>query len=204
MPPPSTAVVLIGFQDGCFTEGGASGVAEPDGPVRVLNSTVAFLEQVATTEALIVAAPMMLGPAQVDLVEPSAVLAAVEARGALTEGAAGARVVGEVARFGPRIVEFAGRLGLSAFSRTGLEESLAAHRIRDVVIAGALTCVCIDATARAAYERGYRVTILSDCTLGRTASEHRLFCERVFPLYAEVATSGDVAGRLTSASPGGR
>jgi nicotinamidase-related amidase len=61
--------------------------------------------------------------------------------------------------------------------------------------------VCVDSTARSAHERGYRVTILSDCTMGRTRCEHRLFCEGIFPLYAEVRTSDEVADWLRVASP---
>lgn len=203
MVPRSTAVVLIGFQNEYFAEGGAfvSDFADASGPRRVLNATVAFLDRVATTDTLIVATPMMLIPGDLDLADPIGLLALIKARGAFEEGQAGARAVEELARFGPRIVELERRRGFSAFSHTSLDESLAARQIRDVVIAGALTCVCIDSTARAAYERGYRVTILSDCTLGRTTSEHRLFCERVFPLYAEVTTSEIVADRLSLSSP---
>lgn len=73
---------------------------------------------------------------------------------------------------------------------------LAAVDIVDVAMAGALACVNVDASARSAYQRGYRVSILSDCTLSRTKSEHDLFCHRSFPLYAEVLTSNQLLDRL--------
>lgn len=81
-----------------------------------------------------------------------------------------------------------------------LDESLAGRGVVDVVITGALTCLCVDSTARSAHERGCRVTVLSDCTMGRARSEQRLFCERIFPLYAEVSTSDQVADGLLVAS----
>lgn len=199
MQPATTAVMLIGFQKECFRGGGGlvSDIADDNPSKRVLAATIEFLERVEATETLIVATPLVLTPTDVDDADPIGTLASIKARGALPAGAANARLVDDLARFGSRITELRGQRRFSAFSHTGLDESLAARRIRDVVIAGALTCVCIDSTGRAAYERGYRVTVLSDCTLGRTSSEHRLFCERIFPLYAEVTTSEDVANRLS-------
>ena len=46
--------------------------------------------------------------------------------------------------------------------------------------------VCIDSTARSAFELGYHVTILSDCTAGRTTFEQDYYCENIFPIYANV------------------
>jgi nicotinamidase-related amidase len=61
-----------------------------------------------------------------------------------------------------------------------------------------VTSLCIDSTGRAAYERGYNVTILSDCTSARTETEQRFFCENVFPLYGSAKTSHAVLAELTS------
>jgi nicotinamidase-related amidase len=49
-----------------------------------------------------------------------------------------------------------------------------------------VTSICVDSTGRAAYDRGYKVSVLSDCTSGRTTFEQDFYCENVFPLYAEV------------------
>ena len=51
---------------------------------------------------------------------------------------------------------------------------------------GVVSSVCIDSTARSAFERGYNVTILSDCTAGRTIFEQDYYCENIFPIYANV------------------
>ena len=63
-----------------------------------------------------------------------------------------------------------------------------------------VTSLCIDSTGRAAYERGYDVTILSDCSSARTDTEHQFFCDNVFPLYGRAATSADVLDEMTPAT----
>jgi nicotinamidase-related amidase len=63
-----------------------------------------------------------------------------------------------------------------------------------------VTSLCIDSTGRAAYERGYNVTIVSDCSSARTDTEHEFFCENVFPLYGRAATSLEVLDEMASAS----
>ena len=63
--------------------------------------------------------------------------------------------------------------------------------IEEVVVCGAVTSICIDSTGRAAHERGYRVTILSDCTASRTPYEQEFYCENIFPLYSKVLTAAE-------------
>jgi nicotinamidase-related amidase len=58
------------------------------------------------------------------------------------------------------------------------------------------TSLCIDSTGRSAYEKGYKVSILSDCTAGSDYFEHRFYCEKIFPLYAEVIDHEQFLGRL--------
>jgi nicotinamidase-related amidase len=50
----------------------------------------------------------------------------------------------------------------SSFEQTALEEALAALGAAHIVLAGALTNWCIRATAYAALERGYDLTLISD------------------------------------------
>jgi len=64
------------------------------------------------------------------------------------------------------------------------------------LVAGTSTSLCIDSTGRAAYERGYNVTILSDCTSARTETEQRFYCDQVFPLYGRAKTSVEVVAEL--------
>ena len=75
---------------------------------------------------------------------------------------------------------------MNAFSNTELDMLLQAHGVQEVVLAGTVTSICIDSTGRSAHERGYQVTILSDCTSARTNFEQTFYCENIFPLYGRV------------------
>ena len=72
--------------------------------------------------------------------------------------------------------------------------------IKDVLVAGMVTSLCIDSTGRAAYERGYSVKILSDCTSARTRAEQDFFCQNIFPLYGGVLDSKQAVSQLTGAA----
>jgi nicotinamidase-related amidase len=50
----------------------------------------------------------------------------------------------------------------SAFQETGLAALLAARKITEIVVCGMQTEYCIDTTCRSAFERGLKVTLVSD------------------------------------------
>jgi len=85
--------------------------------------------------------------------------------------------------FGERIAEMPGKQGLTAFINTNLNESLQKQHIKDLAFAGAVCSMCIDSTWWTAFDKGYNVTLLSDCVSGKTVFELTFNCENVFPLY---------------------
>jgi len=58
----------------------------------------------------------------------------------------------------------------NSFHQTGLHETLRAHRIARLIIIGAMSQMCIDATARAAKDLGYDVTVVHDACAARDIS----------------------------------
>jgi nicotinamidase-related amidase len=119
--------------------------------------------------------------------------------GAFKVGTKGAETIPELRRLGERILEVPGKRGLNAFSNTDLDNLFQQHEITNVAIAGVVTSICVDSTGRSAFERGYKVSILSDCTSGRTTFEQDFYCENVFPLYAEVLSHKQFIERLGTA-----
>ena len=93
-----------------------------------------------------------------------------------------------------------GLTGFNAFVDTGLHEYLAAKTTQDMVIGGCCTAGCIDSTARSAYELGYRVVILEDCTLSRTPDEQEMYCQTIFPIYSTVLNSNNLLASLLKRS----
>lgn len=200
--PSTTAILLIGFQNDYFhPEGILRGALEdPAHTAAVLHRTITLLRKLQAGPTLFVATPIIFTPDYRELTEPVGILKLVKETGAFKQGTLGAGTHRDLAALGDRVLEIPGKRGLNAFAETHLHETLRARGIRDVVLTGAVTSVCIDSTARSAHERGYRVTILSDCTCGRTRVEEDFYCQQVFPLYAAVQTSGDLVKELLPAA----
>jgi nicotinamidase-related amidase len=198
MDPQHTALVLIGYQNDYFaTDGVLYRVIEEASRVTgTLANTVDLLEHLSSTPVLIVATPISFTPDYSELSDPVGILKTVKEMGAFRAGTKGAETIPELRRLGKRITEVPGKRGLNAFSNTDLENLFQQCGITNVVLAGVVTSICVDSTGRSAYERGYKVAILSDCTSGRTTLEQDFYCENVFPLYAEVLDRNRFLTRL--------
>lgn len=194
MNPETTAVILVGYQNDYFAHDGIlRGVFDDPGRVdRVLATTIDFLRGVEDSAATIIATPIVLSPDYRAMASPVGILNTMKDVGAFAAGSVGAQTVPELDAFGDRILYITGKVGFNAFSNTTLDDVLVARGIEDVIVTGMVTSLCIDSTGRAAYERGYRVTVLSDCSSGRTVIEHDFFCDQVFPLYGRAAASHEV------------
>ncbi len=198
MNPEQTALVLIGYQNDYFSpEGILHGVFEdPDWVEEVKANTLDLLRALAPSAVTIVSTPICFTPDYSELAEPAGILATIKEVGAFQADAFGSETIPELGEFGDRIREVPGKRGLDAFSDTELHDIFQARGIRDVVIAGAVTTVCVDSTGRSAHARGYRVHILSDCTLARDRFEQDFYCNKIFPLYARVLSRHDLLARL--------
>lgn len=194
MDPSSTALILVGYQNDYFAPDGIlrGVVEEPNRVDSVLAHTIAFIDAVKRTDMTIISTPIVLEPDYRALANPVGILNTIKESGAFKAGTPGAETIPELLAFGDRIEYVSGKVGFNAFSHTDLERVLAERDITDVLVAGMVTSLCIDSTGRAAYERGYDVTVLSDCTSARTPVEQDFFCEHVFPLYGSVAQSADL------------
>ncbi|HIE69721.1 MAG TPA: cysteine hydrolase [Planctomycetes bacterium] len=55
----------------------------------------------------------------------------------------------------------------SSFEQTNLDSELKKHNINDLVLAGFMTHVCVNSTARASFNHGYRTTVVGNATATR-------------------------------------
>lgn len=198
MAPDTTALVLIGYQNDYYAPNGVlHHFLEDSASVRAsLMSTVSLLERLAPTPTTMIETPIVFTRDYSELENPVGILAAVRDAGAFQAGTWGGGTVEELLPFRERILSIPGKRGLNAFMGTRLEEELRVRAISNVVLCGSVASICIDSTGRSAAERGFRVTVLSDCITGRTCTEQNFYCQQVFPLYAEVLTGETLAQRL--------
>jgi len=202
MNPATTALILVGYQNDYFAKDGIlrGVVEEPNRVDTVLANSLAFIAAVARTPMTIISTPIVLEPDYRALANAVGILDKIKESGAFKAGTAGADTIPELLAYGDRITYVTGKVGFNAFSNTTLDAGLKQRGIKDVLVAGMITSLCIDSTGRAAYERGYAVTVLSDCTSARTPAEQEFFCSTIFPLYGKVARSTDVLASLTPAA----
>ena len=92
----------------------------------------------------------------------------------------------------------------NSFLGTNLEQHLRGAGIDELVVAGMMSSMCVDATVRSAAERGFTVTVVHDAcaapdlefsgTAIAGASVHGAFMAALGDGYATLATSQEVAG----------
>ena len=198
--PASTALLLIGFQRDYFDPDGILyGVVEEQLRSNdTLANTLRLIDACKDTEMTIVRTPLVFSEDYEELENPIGILKTIREAEAFKAGTRGAETIDAIAAYGDRIDEIRGKLGFNAFAHTNLETMLRERGIESVVIAGCVTSICINATALHAFEAGFDVTVLSDCTSSRTSVEQELFCDTVFPLFATVRTGVDLVAEAAA------
>ena len=199
MDTSKTALILIGYQEDYFGDNGIlrSVVEESANTNQIIEHTKTLIGHLQSSEALILQTPIVFSDDYRELKDPVGLLRVIKEAGAFRSGSEGSKTIAMIDSFGERIHSIPGKDGFNAFANTKLGDALKARGIENVVLAGAVTSICIDSTGRSAHEQGYRVTILSDCTCGRTDFEQDFYCEQILPLYADVCRSEDLIQRLS-------
>lgn len=108
--------------------------------------------------------------------------------GAWLKGTPGPEIIKELTpQPGDIIIE--GKKTLDAFHSTALNYLLRANEIEYVAFTGFHTNWCVESTARSAYDNGYRVIVISDCTATDTKEEQDYAEKYIFPKIGTVLTS---------------
>lgn len=184
------AILCIGFQNDYFAADGAlhAVIEEQVQETRVLENTLALLSDEAWADVPCINLPILFSPDYSELSNPTGLMATIKEVNAFRRDRPGGETVPQLSALGDRVETLQGKTGFNAFHGTALEERLRALGVREVILTGVVTSVCLDSTGRAAAESGFGVTVLSDCSAGRSAAEHQFYCETIFPLYARVCT----------------
>jgi nicotinamidase-related amidase len=84
----------------------------------------------------------------------------------------------------------------SAFLGTDLEAILARARVRDLVVAGVVTGLCVETTVREAFCRGYRVKVVADACSTKDARLQLGALRAMAHGFADVCLARDIIGEL--------
>ena len=202
--PSKTAVVLIEYQNDFTSDGGALHGAVKDvmDDTGMLANSQKVVEEARRAGATIVHAPITFAEGYGELGNPDKVygiLKGVIDSNAFVKGTWGSEICDEMApEKGDIVVE--GKRGLDTFATTNLDFVLRSNDIETVILGGFLTNCCVESTMRTAYERGYDVITLTDCTAATSSEEQTVATSRDYPMFSKPMTSDEAIGTLQGAA----
>ena len=117
--------------------------------------------------------------------------------GAWLKGTPGPEIVPQL-KPKPGDIVIEGKKTLDAFQSTALDYMLRANEIEYVAFTGFHTNWCVESSARSAYDKGYRVIVVSDCT-GTDTNEEQHYAETfIFPKIGQVMTAAEFLAAVES------
>eukprot|EP01035_Chromulina_nebulosa_P027386 gene27386-36021_t len=162
----TTAIVLIEYQNEfCAPEGKLYGAVEPViKNSNMLANSVALVQEARKKGCKIIHVPISFSPDFQELSTSSyGILANVKAGSCFVDKSWGADFVDSM-KPQPEDIIIKGKLGLCGFESTNLDFVLRQLKVDTIALGGLLTNCCVESTMRAAYEKGYKVVTLVDCT----------------------------------------
>jgi ureidoacrylate peracid hydrolase len=194
LDPTTTAVVLIEYQNEFTSEGGVlhEAVAPVMESTGMLSNTVALVDAAHAAGVPVMHAPITFAEGYNELSKhPYGILKGVVDGNAFVKGTWGAAIVDELAPAdGDILIE--GKRGLDTFASTNLDFILRSKGIDTIVLGGFLTNCCVESTMRSAYENGYRVITLTDCTAATSQAEHDNALTYDYPMFSHPMESTEV------------
>jgi len=184
--PKTTAVVLIEYQNDFTTTGGVfhDGVKGVMQSNNMLANTVELVNKSREAGVTIMHAPITFAEGYGELTgNPYGILKAVVDNKAFRKGSWGAAIV-DVLKPHPEDILIEGKRGLDAFPSTNLDFILRNKGIQTVVLGGFLTNCCVESTMRSAYERGFDVVTLKDCTAALSEDEQNMALAHNFGMFS--------------------
>ncbi len=198
-----TALVLIEYQNDFTSPGGK--LHEAVRPImessNMLANTKAVAAVVRAAGGTVVYAPIEFVEGYREITrEPYGILKGVVDSNSFIKGSWGAAIVDELKPHHNDIV-VEGKRGLDAFASTNLDFILRSRGMTSVVLAGFLTNCCVESTMRTAYEKGYNVITLTDCTATVSEDEQRLAVEKNYPMFSHPMDHMQFIAQLQSTIP---
>jgi len=190
MHPSTTALLLIEYQNDFVSEGGAQhgAVQAVMAETGMLAHSRTVVEQARALGVTVMHAPISFADGYPEIPsDPYGILAGIVAAKAFRKESWGAEIADVMApQTGDIIIE--GKRGLDCFASTNIDFILRQRGITDLAIAGFLTNCCVESTMRSAYERGFRVVTLTDCTATLSPEEQEAAVTKNFLMFSRPMT----------------
>ena len=186
MTPDKTALLLIEYQNDFVSEGGAQhdAVKTVMADTDMLAHSRSVVDQARARGVTVMHAPISFAAGYPEVPNDAyGILAGIVEAQAFRKGSWGVAIADSMAPVDGDIV-IEGKRGLDCFASTNIDFILRQRGITDLVIAGFLTNCCVESTMRSAYERGFRVVTLTDCTATLSPEEQAAAVSKNFPMFS--------------------
>jgi len=197
MKAKETAVVMIEFQNEFCKEGGKLNELVKDEIDRqqTIENGAKLADGAREKGCLVIHTPFVFDEQWVDDKCVCGIIAGAKEGGAFRPGDWGTEFIDEIKQLDGDIV-LEGKRSLSGFTNTGLDEILQKHGIKNVVCAGFLSNVCVEATARSAYDRGYQVAVAKDATAAGSKQNQDYVENEIYPVLGQALTVDELLESL--------
>lgn len=202
LDPRTTAIVLIEYQNDFTSKGGVfhdavKGVMQSN---NMLPNTVKVVEKARAAGVTIMHAAITFADGYGELTaQPYGILKGVVDNKAFRKGSWGAAIVDDLKpQPGDILVE--GKRGLDTFASTNLDFILRSKGIKTVVLGGFLTNCCVESTMRTAYEHGFDVITLKDCTATLSQQAQDAALAHTFGMFSHPMNHDQFLQRISSAT----
>jgi len=186
MNPKETVVVLIEFQNEFASPSGGlyEAVKEVLEKNQTIPNTVDLVAKARAKGVQLIYVPIAFSEDYREMQPvPFGILKGVKDGKLFIKGSKAAEIIEELKpQSGDLVLE--GKRGLCGFASTNLDFILRQHGFKNVALAGFLTNVCVESSMRSAYDLGYNVITLTDCTATTSLEIQEFTVKTNYPIYS--------------------
>lgn len=203
MRPTTTGIVFQGLQNDFCSPSGMlyEAIQEQLAKHRLVDNMLELLKEAIAMRVRCYFVPIAFTPDYRELKAPEGILGLIKEKGAFRRGTPGVDPIDEIKPLLGSIRVLTPKRGLCAFGSTDLAAVLKQDGIETVAVCGLLTNICVESTARTAYDLGYKVVVLRDCTATKSDDEQEASERFVFPLLGQVTAFRDFLAQLRRPEP---
>jgi nicotinamidase-related amidase len=192
-----TALLLLDLQNAMVDPAGkigAGGLAKVVKERRVLENARAALQAARAAGAVVVYVRLGFRADYADALSVAPRIEKLKASGAAVLGTWDTEFPESIAPQSGELV--IAKQCVNPFFGTGLLNWLLHRGVRRLALAGVVTNLVVESTARAADDAGFAVIVLEDCCAAPNPDWHRFSIEQILPLFGTVLSSAQFAAEF--------
>ena len=201
MNASDTAVVLIEFQNEfCKASGKLHElVADEMARLKTISHAVTLAGKAREKGCLVIHCPFVSDEPWVRAHGVRGIIADAIEDGAFVPGQWGTQLIDELTPVaGDQVVS--GKRALSGFVNTTLNDILTSNGIRNIAVAGFLSNLCVESTARSAYDRGYQTCVIRDAVASGSQANQEYVEREIYPFLGGSMTTDQFIESLTQST----